>query len=91
MIVNSSRRWKRNASSANLSWVGLTRSGPAFASANLTRPGSRQAKTSKKPPSDPPFAVRRRSKTSTAQNGAPVSARVLTAGAGDHTDRSSPR
>ena len=35
LIVKSSRRWKRNASSTNLSWVGLIRSGPTFASANL--------------------------------------------------------
>ena len=36
MIMNCSERWKRNASSMNLSWVGLIWSGPAFASANLT-------------------------------------------------------
>ena len=91
VIMNCSERWKRNASSMDRSWVGLIRSGSAFASANLTWPGSRQANTSKKPRSVPPFAVRRRSKASTAQVGAPVSASVLAAGAGNLSDRSSLR
>lgn len=61
MIMKSVGRWKRNATSRKLIWVALIRSGPTFASQNLTSPGSRQANTSKKPPSDPPFAARKRS------------------------------
>ena len=61
----------------------MTRSGPAFASQNLTWPGSRQANTSKKPPRVPPFAARRRSKpgaASAADHGA-------TPPGGDHLRR----
>ena len=35
-VRRQSRRRKRNASSTNQSWVGLIRSGPTFASQNLT-------------------------------------------------------
>ena len=67
---------------------------PVRADLRLTEPdlpGSRQANTSKKPPSVPPFAALRRSKASTAQAGAPASASVLAAGAGNHSERSSRR
>ena len=53
-------------------------------------PGSRLANTSKKPLSVPPFVARRRSKVSTGHAGPLVSASVLTAGAGNHSERRAP-
>ena len=56
MTVKALGSWKRRAVSTNLRWLSRMRSRPTLTSSNLMSPGSRQASTSKKPFSVPPFS-----------------------------------
>ena len=71
----------------------LSRLDPVRADLRLVKadlPGLPPGDHVEKPLSVPPFAARRRSKISTAHSGTSASASVLTAGAGNHSARSSP-